>query len=166
MKALNSKEITSKYLIFLLNFSVLLTLTVICYFLFLKADTQQSNMIVQQKRKHEFIFDKRQQLTNKIDTLNRYLLMLNTEQVENEPALKRTIMNIKNEASKQMEQLKSTGDATHYILFDKIIYNVDKAIDFKNEFQKASAEEKRQKQKLDDCIELNNNITNELRRRN
>ena len=166
MKALNSKDINNKYFIFLLNFTILLSLTITCYFLFLKADAQQSKMIVKQREKHEYIFDKRQQLTNKIDTLNRYLLLLNTEQVENEPALKRTIMNIKNEAGKQLEQLRATDDATYYILFDKIIKNVDKAIDHKNEFQKASAEEKRQKQKLDECIELNKGIINELRRRN
>jgi hypothetical protein len=162
MKALNSKEITSKYFIFLLNFTVLLLCTTGCYFLYLKADQRQSAMIQEQQRVHEYIFNARQELAGKIDTLNTYLSMLNTNQVENEVALERVILKLKNETSKKLEILKANGVPDHYILFDKIVSNVEKAIDYKHAFQQAMADEEVQKKRLNDCIEANNKVKKEL----
>lgn len=162
MKALNNKEITKKYLIFLLNFTVLLVFTVACCFFYLKAENQQSGMILQQKQVHDYIFNKRQQLSVKIDTLNAYLTMLNTEQVENEVALERTILKLKNEASKDLELLKTNGNPDHYALFDKIISNIEKAIDNKHALEQAITEEEVQKKRLTDCIDANKKVKKEL----
>lgn len=162
MKALNNKEITSKYLVFLLNFTVLLLCTIACYFLYLKADKRQSEMIQEQQRAHEYIFNSRQELSGKIDTLNMYLSMLNTNQVENEVALERAILKLKNETSQKLEQLKANGVPSHYVLFDKIVSNVEKAIDNKHAFQQAMTEEEVQKKRLNDCIEANKKVKKEL----
>lgn len=162
MKALNHKEINKKYLIFLVNFTVLLACTVTCYFLYLRADKQQSKMILEQQHVHDYIFNKRLQLSLKIDTLNTYLSMLNTEQVENEVALERKILQIRNEARKEVELLKETSDAAYYILFEKIILNVDKAIDNKHALQQAITEEEIQKKRLTDCIDANKKVKKEL----
>lgn len=162
MKALNSKEITNKYLLFLLNFTVLLLCTIGCCFLYMKADKRQSAMILEQKQVHDHIFNARQELAGKIDTLNTYLAMLNTEQVENEVALERTILKLKNETSKQLEILKTNGVPTHYILFEKIISNVEKAIDNKHALQQAMTDEEVQKKRLNDCIDANKKVKKEL----
>lgn len=162
MKALNSKEITKKYLIFLLNFTVLLACTVVCCFFYLRAGKQQTDMIMEQKRVHDYIFNKRHELSLKVDTLNSYLGMLNTEQVENEVALERKILELKNRVGKELEVLKTNGDPNHYILFDKIITNVDKAIDNKHALQQAITEEEVQKKQLIDCIDANKKVKKEL----
>lgn len=162
MKALNNKEITNKYLIFLLNFTVLLLCTIGCCFLYLKADKRQSAIIMEQKQAHDYIFNARQELAGKIDTLNTYLSMLNTEQVENEVALERSILKLKNETSKQLEALKANGVPSNYVLFEKIVSNVEKAIDNKHVLQQAISDEEIQKKKLSDCIDLNKKVKKEL----
>lgn len=162
MKALNHKEITNKYLLFLLNFTILLMLTVACYYLYLKTNNEQSKMIVEQKKTHDYIFTKRQHFANTIDTLNTYLTMLNTEQVENEVALERTILKLKKQAGKELDALKTEGNASSFVLFDKIIADVEKAIDNKHALQQSITEEEIQKQRLVDCIEANKKVRNEL----
>jgi hypothetical protein len=162
MKALNNKEITNKYLIFLLNFTVLLLCTIGCFFLYLKADKRQSAIILEQKQAHDYIFNSRQELAGKIDTLNSYLSMLNTDQVENEVALERSILKLKNETSKQLEMLKANGVPANYILFDKIVSNVEKAIDSKHACQQAMTDEEVQKKRLNDCIDANKKVKKEL----
>ncbi|HSH65171.1 MAG TPA: hypothetical protein VLB84_05090, partial [Bacteroidia bacterium] len=86
----------------------------------------------------------------------------NTEQVENEVALERKILQIRNEARKEVELLKETSDAAYYILFEKIILNVDKAIDNKHALQQAITEEEIQKKRLTDCIDANKKVKKEL----
>ncbi len=162
MKALNSKDITRKYLVFLLNFTVLLAVTVVCCFFYLKADHLQSRMIIEQKKTHEYIFTKRQELALKIDSLNSYLSMLNTEQVANEAELERKIVKLKNTMNAEVELLKSKGDPSHYELFAKIISNVEKAIDNKHALQQALTEEEIQKKRLTDCIDANKKVKKEL----
>ena len=166
MKALNNKEINKKYAIFLLNFTLLLTCTVACYFLYLKAGQQQSRMIVERKQKYDFIFNKRQQLANTIDTLNFYLAKFNTHQVTNEEESERTILRMKNEANTELEVLKKDGDSEYYQLFEKIIGNVEMVIDNKHALGKALEEEKIQTEAYDNCVELNNKAAQELAKGN
>ena len=166
MKALNHKEITKKYLIFLLNFTVLLAFTVICCYLYLKAGNQQSQMILEQQKAHEFIFTKRQQLSAKVELINSYLEMLTTEQVDNESALENKIIQLKMEASEDLETLKANGDPHHYVLFEKIFSNVEVAIGNKRLLQQVKGEENIQKKLLEDCNNANEQMTKELARGN
>lgn len=163
MKALNNREINKKYLLFLLNFTVLLTVTVMCYFMYLKADQQQSRMIVEKQKEHEYIFTKRREMEQKIDSLHMYLNMLNTEQVENEAELERRIGNLKNEASQQLERLKANGDPTPFRLFEKILSSIDHARNNKHTLREIIAEEADKQQLLDECMKADARTAKQLR---
>lgn len=165
MKALNYKEINKTYLTFLLNFTILLVVTVVCYFLYLKADNVQTKMIVEEKKAHDVIFAQRQQFSNTIDTLNSYLTMLTTNQVENEVALERSILKLKNRAAKEIQALNAMGNTPYFILFDKIISDIEKTIDNKHKLQQSTADEEAQKKGLVECIEANKKVRNELIKR-
>jgi hypothetical protein len=166
MKSLNDKEITKKYLVFLLNFTVLLACTVVCYFLYLKANGQQSKMIVQQQKAHETIFDERKRLMGKIEQIHSYLDMLTTEQVDNESALENKILQLKMETSEELKTLKANGDPANYVLFDKIISNIEIALSTKQLLQQAKTEERAQEKRLNDCNKADEQMTRELVRRN
>jgi hypothetical protein len=166
MKSLNDKEITKKYLIFLLNFTVLLAFTVVCYFFYLRADKQQSKMILEQQKAHEAIFSQRKQLMAKIEQIHSYLDMLTTEQVENESALENKILQLKMETSEELRILKANGDPTPYVLFDKIISNIETALSTKQLLQQAKNDEKIQEKRLKDCNEADEKMTRELARGN
>jgi hypothetical protein len=161
MKALNHKEITNRYLIFLANFTLLLACTVLCWYLYLKTCDVQAAKILEKKNEYDFIFNKQQELSNKIDSLNKFLNMLNTDQVENEVALERTILKIKNETSRDFDVLEANGDK-NYVIFKKIIDNIEKAIDNKKALQQAILDEETQKRKLVDCIDANKKVKKEL----
>ena len=161
MKALNHKEITNKYLIFLAYLTLLLACTVLCWYLYLKTSDAQASKIIEKKNEYDFIFNKRAQLSNKIDSLNTFLNMLNTGQVDNEVALERTILKIKNETSKELDILEADGNG-NYILFKKVIDNIEKAIDNKKALQQAILDEESSKRKLVDCIEANKKVKKEL----
>lgn len=143
-------------MLFLLNFTVLLGFTVACYFFYLKANQQQSRIIVERRQ------NKRQQLANTIDTLNFYLAKFNTGQVTNEEELEHTILRMKNEASADLEAIKKDGDSEYYRLFEKIINSVEMVIDNKHALGKAIEEEKAQTDAYENCVELNNKAAKEL----
>jgi hypothetical protein len=166
MRSLNNKEITKKYLVFLLNFTVLLACTIVCYFLYLKANGQQSKMIVQQQKVHKTIFDERKRLMARIEQIHSYLNMLTTEQVENESALENKILQLKMETSEELKTLKANGDPAHYVLFEKITSNIEVALSTKQLLQQAKTEEKIQEKRLNDCNEADAKITRELARGN
>jgi hypothetical protein len=166
MKSLNNKEITKKYLVFLLNFTVLLACTVVCYFFYLKANGQQSEMILQQQNVHKNIFDERNRLMAKIEQIHTYLNMLTTEQVENESALENKILQLKMETSEELKTLKANGDPAHYVLFEKIISNIEVALSTKQLLQQAKNEEKIQEKRLNDCNDADEKMTRELARGN
>ncbi len=123
-------------------------------------------MILQKKERYDFIMNKRQQLSVTIDTLNTYLGMINTDQVENEDALEREILKLKNEASKELETLKADGDADYYLLFDKIIKNTEMVIDYKHALRQAKTDEKAQMENLANCNELDKKAAKELTKDN
>jgi hypothetical protein len=163
MKALNHKEVTKKYLLFLLNFTALLAVTVVCYFFYLKADQQQSRLIVEKESEHEYIFTKRQELEQKVDSLLLLLNMTNTNQVGDEAALEHRIAEIQNEATEQLERLKTNGDPVPYLLFEKIVSNVEYALNSKNALRKVREEEAAVQEKLDACKDADNKIKKQLR---
>jgi len=161
MKALNYREINRRYVFFLLFLTLLLSLPVLYYFLFINTSRQQINKIIEKKNQFDFVFKKREQLCAKIDTLNNFLNMLNTGQIYNEVALERTILKLKNDALLEIEVLE-VNDPDRYGMFKKLLFDVEKAIDNKKILQQAMTEEEEQKKKLMECIEANKKIKKDI----
>lgn len=155
MKALNNKEITNKYLVFLAYFTFLLFFSLLCISLFHKTAESYASVLVEKKNENDFIFNKRMSLSSKIDSLNLFVKLLNTKQVENEGALTRSILKLKNEANDELRVLEVKGK-NDYQLYRKIIAGIEAALDNKKVLQQAKNEEDVQRRKLMECIEANN----------
>lgn len=162
MKALNHKEITKKYLLFLLNFTVLLAVTVFCYYLYLRTNQQQARMIVEKQKEHEYIFIKRQELERKLDTLTQYMNTLGTGQVENEEEQERRISRIKNAANQELGRLKENGDPMPYLLFDKALTSASYTSNSKHILLEAKTKEDEKRKELEDCIEADKKFQRKL----
>lgn len=162
MKALNHKEITKKYILFLVNFTVLLAVTVICYFFYLKTDQQQSRMIIEKKNEHDYIFAQRLELEKKVDSLTHYLDILTTDRVGNKEAMEDRINRIKNSALQTLERLKANGDPLPYLLFDKVISSVNYTFNSKHTLLQVKTKEEQKQRELDDCDEVDERLKRKL----
>ena len=157
MKALNHKEITNNYMIFLGYFSAFLIATILCAFFY--HQTYKSYLFEVQKKKTELDHQKKENqiLTQKIDSLNMLLKLLNTYQVQNEVALERSIIKLKNSSIKQISKLEEDGNS-NYKLEKNIVFNIETALENKRNFQQVKAEEEFSRKKLLECIEANKKV--------
>lgn len=159
MKSLNSKEILRRYYIFLGYFTALLTITVLCGFLYFKTYNSYAGMLHKKKAETEFFFHKRAELSTKIDSLNNFINMLSTKQVKNEAALERAILKLKFETLKDIESMEEEG-IYDYFLYKKVLLSVEGVLDAKKTLQQSKDEEEATKRKLMECNQANLKLRN------
>jgi hypothetical protein len=160
MKPRNSKEIVNKYLIFLGYFSTLLLFTILCALFYLKTNDSYAATIGQKKAEVDFFQKKNAMLAARVDSINTFMGMLNTKMVNNEAALEREIMKLKNETLNDIEALEKQGN-DDFFLYKKMLLDVDKILSAKKEFQQVKEEEETLKKKLMEC----NKATSDLVKR-
>lgn len=144
---------------FLLNFSVLLLATICCAWFYHKTCESYLKAIETKETELTRALSLKKMLANKVDSLNVFLEMLNTNQVQNEFALERSIIALKNSAGKIVTELEETGDSK---LEKAIIYNIEAALQDKKNFQVAKSEEDIQRKKLSECMEANKSVKSNL----
>ncbi|WMJ71888.1 type VI secretion system TssO [Cytophagaceae bacterium ABcell3] len=154
MNALNRKEILQKYLVFLGYFTALLFITISCGFFFLKASKSYASAIKERKKEVEVFNENMASLSAKMDTINNYLGLLNTNLVSNEEALERTILKVKEQAVKEIEALENAGD-NQYEFYKTMLKDVDLILDSKKSLQEEKEEEDNYKRKLLECNKAN-----------
>ncbi len=154
MKPQNQSAIIEKYLWFLGYLTVLFSLTMAYFYFYHQTCKAYSNVLIQKKNQMDLIITERSNLCQKIDSINFFLKLLNTDKVANEVALERTIIRLKNEASKKISDLEKTSEG-QFKLYKTIIFNVEMALENKKRYQQTKAEEENQRQKLLECIEAN-----------
>ncbi|HTF81167.1 MAG TPA: hypothetical protein VL947_05565 [Cytophagales bacterium] len=159
MKALNSGEIYKRYWIFIIYFSVLLSITVLCRFLYLKTYNKYADVLTEKKQKTEFLTKKKVELSVRIDSLNLFMHMLNTKQVKNEAALERAILRIKYDTMNELEGLEAEG-VKDFTFYKRVLANVEMMLDAKKTLNQSLQEEEVNKKKLMECNQANNKLRN------
>jgi len=159
MKAQNYKEVQSSYLIFLAYFTILLTITVICWSLSILSESIFISKI--QIKREEINSHKNQTLllNNRIDSINTLMSMLNAEMVTNEDALEKKILQLKNESLNEIEKFE-LNSKYNYTLYKKILGDIDKILDAKKLLKQNKADEEISKIKLQDCNNANIKLRN------
>ena len=157
MKALNHSQILSKYFIFLGYFTGLLLVTILLAVFYHKAC--ESYLIETERMAHEIDIQNNDanSLSLKIDSLNLLLKLLNTDQVQNEIALERSIIKLKVSTLKKFSEIDFEGD-DKYKLYKGIIFNVETALENKRNFTQAKSDEEFNRKKLLECIEANKKV--------
>lgn len=160
MKALNHSQILNKYFVFLGYFTGLLFVTILCAFFYHKAC--ESFVIETEKMAHEIDIQNKNanSLSLKIDSLNLLLKLLNTDQVQNEVALERSIIKLKVNTLKKFSEIENDG-GDKYKLYKGIIFNVETALENKRNFTQAKSDEEFNRKKLLECIEANKKVKKE-----
>ena len=161
MKALNESVIIKKYLVFLGYFSILLIVTLLFGYFYLK--TCDSYLVELEKGKQDWNYLNigKASLSNKIDSLNYFMKLLNTKQVQNEIALERSIIMLKNDAVKKITELEMLEDID-LKLQKTIVYNIEIALENKRNLHQAKSEEENNRKKLLECIDANKKMKEEF----
>ncbi len=159
MNPRNFKEIVQKYLVFTGYFSCLLILTVLCVYFFFKSTNAYAGAISQKKKEMEKQQASVLYFSSRIDSLNTFMRMMNTDLVENEAALERSILKLSKGALNELEQI-SESEKHDFILTQKIFTDTEKLLEIKRQLQKAKAEEDNFKQKLMECNAANRKLRN------
>lgn len=159
MKALNHKEILHTYLTFIGFFSALLLMTILCWFLYLKTEKHFVSRIRIKKQEIDFFKNKSAMLSSRIDSISHYMALMNTKLVNNEVALQRHILQLKNATLQDIENLERNGDA-NYFLYKKVLSDVERVLEAKQVLQQAQEEEEANKRKLLECTQANLKLRN------
>lgn len=157
MKAKNNSEILRRYLFFLGHFTLLLTVTVVCRYFFLRTESQYIHLMQAKQKEVDFFHQQSKLLSDKVDRITSYLAMLHTEQVKNEDALEQSIVKLKDEALHDIKELEREG-ITDYQLYKKILSDVDKALEAKHTLQQSKEEEALNKKSLLECTRANQQL--------
>ncbi len=160
MKALNGYLIVKKYLIFLGYFSTLLAITLLYSYFYFKTFESYSIELERRQQESDYVNNGKIILSHKIDSLNNFIKLLNTKQVQNETALERSIINLKNGAVRTITDLEKVDDYD-FKLQKTIIYNVEAALEIKRNLSQAKSEEENSRKKLFECIEANKKMKEE-----
>lgn len=159
MRALNNSEVYRRFWFFIVYFSVLLFFTVLCRFLYLKTYDKYASVLTQKKDKIEFLIKKKAELSTRIDSLAMFMQILNTKQVKNDAALERAILKIKYDTMNDLEALEADG-INDFILYRKVLANVEIILDAKKTLSQAIDEEEVNKKKLMECNQANAKLRN------
>lgn len=159
MNPRNIKEIVQKYLVFIGYFTCLLAFTVLCVYFFFKSTDAYAGAIGQQKKEMENQQARVVYFSSRIDSLNTFMRMMNTDLVENEAALERSILKLSKGTLDELEQI-SEPEKHDFILAKKILSDTEKLLEIKRQLQKAKNEEDNFKQKLMECNAANRKLRN------
>jgi len=159
MKAQNYKEVRSSYIIFLAYFTILLSISVLCWHLSIVTESAFISNIELKREEVNAYKNQNSILNNRIDSINTLMSMLNTQMVTNEDALEKKILQLKNESLNEIEQIESTSNY-NYSLYKKALGDIEKILDAKKSLQQNKAEEEISKMKLQDCNNANIKLRN------
>lgn len=159
MKAKNHKEIIYSYLIFLGYFTSLVIVSLICWLLFHKTTKHFTYTLKIKKEELELYEVNKSLLSDRIDSINYFITILNTNLIDNETALERKILQIKNESIIKIEDLEKAG-TNDFELHKNILLDVEKSIEAKKSLTQYKEEENNLKNKLQDCGNANQKLKN------
>lgn len=159
MKAKNHKEIIYSYLTFLGYFTSLVIVSLICWLLFHQTTKHFTCTLKLKKEELELYEVNKSLLSDRIDSINYFITILNTNLIDNEAALERKILQIKNEAIIKIEDLEKAG-TNDFELYKNILLDVEKSIEVKKSLTQYKEEENNLKNKLQDCGNANQNLKN------
>jgi len=159
MKAKNHKEIIYSYLVFLGYFTSLVIVSLTCWLLFFQTTKHFTYTLKLKKEELEHYEINKSLLSDRIDSINYFITILNTNLIDNEAALERKILQIKNEAIIKIEDLDKSG-TNDFELYKNILLDVEKSIEAKKSLNQYKEEEYNLKNKLQDCGNANQKLKN------
>ena len=159
MNPRNFKEIVQKYLVFIGYFSCLLTMTVLCVYCFFKSTNAYAGTISQKKKEMEKQQASVLYFSSRIDSLNTFMRMMNTDLVDNEVALERSMLKLSKGSLNELEQI-SESEKHNFLLTQEIFADTEKLLEIKRHLRKVRAEEDNFKQKLLECNAANRKLRN------
>lgn len=157
MKPKNHREITIAYLSFISHFTLLLIITTTCWFLFIQSKQRFINSIKTKKQELDFYYNTNMDLYNRLDSINYLISISNTKMINNEEALERRILKIKDEALNEISILEQDGDNS-YLIYKKVLLDTDFFLESKKTLQQNKEEENFNKKKLQECFAANKEL--------
>ncbi|WP_299248926.1 hypothetical protein [uncultured Cytophaga sp.] len=161
MKALNYKEVRAAYIVFLAYFTGLLILTVLCWSFTLVTESSFNNIIQAKKDEVENYKNQTAYLSSRIDSIQTYISMLNTDMVTNDDALEVKIIQMKTQSLIDIEKIEMDSKF-NFTIYKKILVDIERIIEAKKSLQQNKLEEDISQKKLQEC----NNANLKLRNRN
>lgn len=167
MKPINAQELNKSYRLFILNFILLTSFSILCVYLFFVASKYEYAILEHEVKQTDQLVAKRKEINTSFDIiLQRFKQLskytsINSEEMNNQAILLEDIQNTNYKIKEIVKKEKS--DESSFLLYKKMTEDVAQMAGIQDSLFTTKVQLENLKVQLNTCLKLNQDAVNRLR---